>query len=56
MDEQAGYVGSTASVNQICSDYVTGDRLFCSIEMHQSEDMFNMVTSFLGHPHQQDPQ
>lgn len=48
MDEQAGYVGGTAQLEQICSDYVTGGRFFCSIEMHEGEDMFNMVTSFLG--------
>ena len=48
MDEQARYVGGTAQLEQICSDYVTGGRFFCSIEMHEGEDMFNMVTSFLG--------
>jgi ferredoxin len=30
------------------SDYLTSGRFFSSIEMHEGEDMFNSVTSFLG--------
>jgi uncharacterized protein len=48
MDEQAGYVGGTAPLKQRPSDYLTGGRFFCSIERHEGEDMFNMVTHFLG--------
>jgi predicted TIM-barrel fold metal-dependent hydrolase len=48
MNEQASYVGGTAPLKQQCSDYLTSGRFFCSIEMHEGEDMFNAVTSFLG--------
>lgn len=48
MDEQASYVGGTAVLKHACSDYLTSGRFFCSIEMHEGEDMFNMVTRFLG--------
>jgi predicted TIM-barrel fold metal-dependent hydrolase len=48
MNEQAGYVGGTAPLKHACSDYLTSGRFFCSIEMHEGEDMFNAVTSFLG--------
>jgi uncharacterized protein len=48
MDEQAGYVGGTAPLKHRPSDYLTSGRFFCSIERHEGEDMFNMVTHFLG--------
>lgn len=48
MDEQASYVGGTAELKHKCSEYVQGGRFFCSIETHEGEDMFNMVTGFLG--------
>lgn len=48
MDEQASYVGGTAQLQRRCSEYVTGGRFFCSVEMHEGEDMFNFVTGFLG--------
>lgn len=48
MDEQATYVGGTASLKQRPSDYLTSGRFFSSIEMHEGEDMFNSVTSLLG--------
>jgi predicted TIM-barrel fold metal-dependent hydrolase len=48
MDEQAGYVGGTAPLKHRPSDYLTSGRFFCSIEMHEGEDMFNMVAGFLG--------
>ena len=48
MDEQAEYVGSTAPMLHKCSEYVTGGRFFCSVEMHEGEEMFNLVTNYLG--------
>jgi predicted TIM-barrel fold metal-dependent hydrolase len=48
MDEQASYVGGTAPLKQRPSDYLTSGRFFCSIEMHEGEDMFDVVTRFLG--------
>jgi predicted TIM-barrel fold metal-dependent hydrolase len=48
MDEQASYVGGVAPLKHAPSDYLTSGRFFCSIEMHEGEDMFNAVTSFLG--------
>ncbi|MDH3598236.1 MAG: amidohydrolase [Candidatus Tectomicrobia bacterium] len=48
MDEQASYVGGTAPLQQRCSDYLTSGRFFCSIEMHEGKDMYDIVTRFLG--------
>jgi predicted TIM-barrel fold metal-dependent hydrolase len=48
MDEQAKYVGAIAPLKYTCSEYLTGGRFFCSIEMHEGEDLFKMVTGFLG--------
>ena len=48
MDEQATYVGGIAQLTRKCSDYISGGRFFCSIEMHEGEDMFNMVQGFVG--------
>ena len=48
MDEQAGYVGGTAVLKHKPSDYLTSGRFFSSIEMHEGEDMFNCVRTFLG--------
>jgi predicted TIM-barrel fold metal-dependent hydrolase len=48
MNEQASYVGGTAELKHQPSEYVSGGRFFCSIEMHEGEDMVEMVTSFLG--------
>lgn len=48
MDEQASYVGGTAPLKRRPSDYFTSGRFFCSIEMHEGEDMFQQVTSVLG--------
>lgn len=48
MDEQATYVGGVAPLKHAPSDYLTSGRFFCSIEMHEGEDMFNSVTAFLG--------
>jgi len=48
MDEQAVYVGGTAPLKRKPSEYLTGGRFFCSIERQEGEDMFNIVTGFLG--------
>lgn len=48
MDEQAAYVGSIAPLKHKCSEYITGGRFFCSIEMHEGEEMFDLVTNYLG--------
>jgi len=48
MDEQAKYVGAMAPIKQKCSEYMKGGRFFCSIEIHEGEDLFNFVTSYLG--------
>jgi predicted TIM-barrel fold metal-dependent hydrolase len=48
MDEQATYVGGTAALKHAPSEYLTSGRFFCSIEMHEGEDMFNIVSQFLG--------
>ncbi|MCZ6874827.1 MAG: amidohydrolase family protein [bacterium] len=48
MNEQATYVGGVAPLKHAPSDYLISGRFFCSIEMHEGEDMFNSVTAFLG--------
>jgi predicted TIM-barrel fold metal-dependent hydrolase len=48
MDEQASYVGGTAPLKQAPSEYLSSGRFFCSLEMHEGEEMFQHVTSFLG--------
>ena len=48
MDEQYAYVGSTAELKMKPSEYLTSGRFFCSIERQEGEDMFRMVTAFLG--------
>ncbi len=48
MNEQATYVGGVATLKHAPSDYFTSGRFFCSVEMHEGEDMFNSVTSFFG--------
>jgi predicted TIM-barrel fold metal-dependent hydrolase len=48
MDEQATYVGGVAPLKHTPSEYLTSGRFFCSIEMHEGEDMFNSVAGFLG--------
>ena len=48
MNEQAAYVGGTAELKHKCDEYVKGGRFFCSIEMHEGEEMFNVTTKFLG--------
>jgi predicted TIM-barrel fold metal-dependent hydrolase len=48
MDEQYRYVGSTAALKRLPSEYLSSGRFFCSIERQEGEDMFHTVTSFLG--------
>ena len=48
MDEQASYVGGIPQLKQRPSEYLTGGRFFCSLDLHEGEDMFNSVTHFLG--------
>jgi uncharacterized protein len=48
MDEQIGYVGGTPTLKHRPFDYLTSGRFFSSIEMHEGEDMFNCVRTFLG--------
>ena len=48
MNEQATYVGGTATLKHKPSEYLTSGRFFCSIEMHEGEDIFNIVSQFLG--------
>jgi predicted TIM-barrel fold metal-dependent hydrolase len=48
MDEQTTYVGGTAALKHRPSDDLTSGRFFCSIELHEGEDIFNIVSQFLG--------
>jgi predicted TIM-barrel fold metal-dependent hydrolase len=48
MDEQYAYVGSTAELKTKPSEYLKSGRYFCSIERQEGEDMYRMVTGFLG--------
>ena len=48
MDEQYAYVGSTQPLKMKPSEYFKSGRYFCSVERHEGDDMFRMVTSFLG--------
>ena len=48
MDEQYRYVGSTAELAMLPSEYLTSGRFFCSIEHQEGADMFAEVTRFLG--------
>jgi len=48
MDEQAAYVGGVAPLKQAPSEYLRGGRVFCTIERHEGEDLFNYVTSVFG--------
>jgi len=48
MDEQYAYVGSTAELKMKPSEYLKGGRYFCSIERQEGEEMYRMVSGFLG--------
>jgi len=48
MDEQVSYVGRTAKLKLLPSEQFAAGRVFCNIEAHEHEPMFNMVTGALG--------
>jgi len=48
MDEQYTYVGSTAELKMKPSEYLKSGRYFCSIERQEGEEMYRMVSGFLG--------
>ena len=48
MDEQVSYVGRTAKLKRLPSEHFAAGRVFCNIEAHEHEPMFNMVTGALG--------
>ena len=48
MDEQVSYVGRTAKLKHLPSEHFAAGRVFCNIEEHEHEPMFNMVTDALG--------
>jgi uncharacterized protein len=48
MDEQYAYVGSTQELKMKPSEYLKSGRYFCSVERHEGDDMFRMVSEFLG--------
>jgi predicted TIM-barrel fold metal-dependent hydrolase len=48
MDEQVGYVGRTAKLKHLPSEHFAMGRVFCNIEAHEREPMFEMVTKALG--------
>jgi predicted TIM-barrel fold metal-dependent hydrolase len=48
MDEQVSYVGRTAKLKLLPSEHFAAGRVFCNIEAHEHEPMFEMVTKALG--------
>ena len=48
MDEQVSYVGRTAKLKHLPSEHFAAGRVFCNIEAHEREPMFNMVAGALG--------
>jgi predicted TIM-barrel fold metal-dependent hydrolase len=48
MDEQVAYVGRTAPLKHLPSEHFAAGRVFCNIEAHEHEPMFQMVTQALG--------
>jgi len=48
MDEQVSYVGRTAPLKHLPSEHFAAGRVFCNIEAHEHEPMFQMVTQALG--------
>ena len=48
MDDQVEYVGYVPDLKQQPSEYFTGGRVFCSIEMHEGAEMVRLVDSLLG--------
>src|SRR5260370_2445200 len=48
MDEQVSYVGRTAPLKHLPSEHFAAGRVFCNIEGHEHESMFQIVTEGLG--------
>ena len=48
MDEQVSYVGRTAPLKLLPSEQFQAGRVFCNIEAHEYQPMFEMVTKSLG--------
>jgi len=48
MDEQVSYVGRTAPLKHLPSEHFAAGRVFCNVEVHEGEPMFEMVTKALG--------
>jgi uncharacterized protein len=48
MDEQVSYMGRTAPLKLLPSEQFAAGRVFCNIEAHEHEPMFQMVTQALG--------
>ncbi len=48
MDDQVEYVGYVPDLKHNPSEYFTGGRVFCSIEMHEGAEMVRLVDSLLG--------
>jgi hypothetical protein len=48
MDEQVTYMGRTAALKKMPSEQFAAGRVFCNIEAHEHEPMFEMVTKALG--------
>ena len=48
MDEQVAYMGRTAQLKMLPSEQFAAGRVFCNIEWHEREPMYQMVTEALG--------
>ncbi|HUB94872.1 MAG TPA: amidohydrolase family protein [Stellaceae bacterium] len=48
MDEQVAYMGRTAKLKLLPSEQFAAGRVFCNIEAHEQEPMYEMVTKALG--------
>ena len=48
MDERVSYVGRTAPLKLLSSEQFSAGRVFCNIEAHEQEPMFEMVTKAVG--------
>ena len=48
MEDQVVYMGYVPELEHKITDYFTGGRFFCSIVLHEGEDMVRMVTEMMG--------
>jgi predicted TIM-barrel fold metal-dependent hydrolase len=48
LDDQAEYVGGTPHLEHSISEHMSSGRFYSSLEMHEGEDMIQMVCDFLG--------